>query len=76
MATKGRKKGLEGAGQEVKPPASLKDYTVLKFMTKRSHGMKPYEVDSVIQLTDAEAAPLVQNGFVRLRKQQPKKGKE
>lgn len=79
MSTKGKNK-LEGSGQEVIPPASItssatkKEYIVTKLMTRRAEGMKVYEVDSTIMLTDAEAAPLLADGrFIRLKKVQPRK---
>ena len=60
---------LEGAGQEV----VLSRYTVLKFMTRRAEGMKPYEVGSEIKLSDEDAAPLIEHGFIKPKQTRGKK---
>lgn len=39
-------------------------FKVLKFMTRRSEAMKPYEVGSEITLNDTESADLLTYGFI------------
>lgn len=51
-------------------------YRVLKFMTRRVEGMKPYKVDSAIELTNEEAKPLLEHGFVRKIEKKVTKTKE
>ena len=45
-------------------------------MTRRAEGMKPYKIDSAIELTDEEAKPLVEHGFVRKIEKKVRKTKE
>ena len=55
-----------------------KKYTVLKFMTRRAEGMKPYEVGSVIELVESDAKPLLEHGFIKVkftRKKEKDEGK-
>jgi len=48
-------------------------YRVLKFMTRRAEGMKPYKIDSKIELAEEEAKPLIKHGFVRKIEKKSKK---
>ena len=47
--------------------AAKKEYTVLKFMTRRAEGMKTYEVGSTIKLDKADADPLLEHGFIKAK---------
>ena len=53
--------------------AAKKKYTVLKELSRRNEGMKFYGIDSVVELTDEEAKPLIKHGFVKAKRASPKK---
>ena len=53
--------------------AAKKKYTVLKALSRRNENMKFYDIDSVVELTDEEAKPLLQHGFVKAKKAAPRK---
>ena len=50
-------------------------FKVLRFMTRRSEGMKPYEVGATIELTEVESKDLLAAGFVQ-KIATPKKAKK
>ena len=50
-------------------------YTVTKFFSKRSEGLKPYKIGSTIELTTEEAKPLIENGYIK-QVAKPKKKKD
>lgn len=49
-----------------------KEYTVTRYFSKLSEGLKPYNVNDSISLTDNEAKPLLAGGFIKV-KEKPKK---